>query len=189
MIDDTIQALVDANPGQATFDEYKLVHEVVSGRAPCNLLVYGTGRDSSLWLETNAGGRTVFLEDMAEWAEFAREKVPGITVYDVTYRTLRVFWGFLKHFPRLLMMKDLPADVEETDWDVILVDAPRGTIWHRPGRMKSIYTASVLARRKGATDVLVHDCHRKVEQEASDLFLGPDRLVTQIGSMRHYRLE
>lgn len=189
MIDDTIRTLVEENPGQASFEEYKLVHEVVSGRAPCNLLVFGTGRDSSLWMETNAGGRTVFLEDVAKWVDFAREKVPGIEIHEVRYRTIRAFWPLLKHFPGLLMMKDLPADVAETPWDVILVDAPRGSIWHRPGRMKSVYTASVLAERDAPTDVLVHDCNRTVEREASDRFLGSSRLVTQVHTMRHYRVD
>ena len=189
MAEERIHSLVERNPGQATFEEYKLVHEVLSRRAPCNLLVFGTGRDSSLWMDTNAGGRTVFLEDIPRWADFARENVPGITVHDVRYRTIRAMWAFLKHVPGLLRMGDLPAEVEETPWDVILVDAPRGTLWHRPGRMKSIYTAAALAEGDGPTDVLVHDCHRKVEREASDRFLGPDRLVTQVQSMRHYRVE
>lgn len=188
MSDDVIRALVRENPGQATYEEYKLVYDVVAARAPCDLLVFGVGRDSTLWLEANAGGRTVFLEDVATWAEYARREVPGITVYDVRYRTLRIFWHVLKHIPERLMMRDLPPDVVATKWDVVLVDAPRGTRWYRPGRMKSIYTASVLAGPSGG-DVFVHDCHRRVEREASDRFLGAERLVEQAGSMRHYRFD
>lgn len=187
MSDEAIRTLVRENPGQATYEEYKLVHDVVGDRAPCNLLVFGVGRDSQLWLEANAGGTTVFLEDVAEWADFARKEVPGIRVHDVRYGTLRVFWHLLKHVPESFRMKDLPQEVEETAWDVILVDAPRGTRWYRPGRMKSIYTASVLGGKSGA-DVFVHDCHRRVEREASDRFLGSERLAGEAGSMRHYRL-
>lgn len=187
MSDEAIRALVRENPGQATYEEYKLVHDVVVERAPSNVLVFGVGRDSPLWMDANDGGRTVFLEDVAEWADFARKEVPGIEVHDVRYGTLRVFWHLLKHVEERLWMDDLPGDVEATDWDVILVDAPRGTRWYRPGRMKSIYTASVLARRSGG-DVFVHDCHRSVERQASDRFLGADRLVGQAGSMRHYRV-
>lgn len=195
MSDEAIRALVRENPGQATYEEYKLVYDVLVERAPCNLLVFGVGRDSSLWLDANEGGRSVFLEDVAEWAAFARDAVPGIEVYDVRYGTLRVLWPVLKHFEERLGMDELPADIGEVDWGVILVDAPRGTRWYRPGRMKSIYMASVLGGREGATDessggadVFVHDCHRRVEREASDRFLGADRLVAQAGSMRHYRL-
>lgn len=188
MSDDAIRALVRENPGQATYEEYTLVHDVVVARAPCDLLVFGVGRDSTLWLDANRGGRTAFLEDVAEWADYARREIPGIRVHDVRYRTLRIFWHVLKHLPERLMMRGLPREVTEREWDVVLVDAPRGTRWYRPGRMKSIYTASVLADPSGG-DVFVHDCHRRVEREASDRFLGSGRLVAQAGSMRHYRLD
>ncbi|NNF13299.1 MAG: hypothetical protein HKN72_08755 [Gemmatimonadetes bacterium] len=195
MSDEAIRALVRENPGQATYDEYKLVHDVLERRAPCNLLVFGVGRDTSLWLDANRGGRSVFLEDVAEWAAFARDAVPGAEVYDVRYGTLRVFWPIFKRFEERLWMSGLPADVDDVAWDMILVDAPRGTRWYRPGRMKSIYTASVLGRRRrvvdqdrDGADVFVHDCHRRVEREASDRFLGAERLVAQAGTMRHYRL-
>lgn len=187
MTDEAIRELVRENPGQATYEEYKLVHDVVTRRAPCNVLVFGVGRDSTLWLDANDGGTTVFLEDVAEWADFARKEVPGIEVHDVRYGTLRVFWHLLKHFEERLWMDDLPSSVDETAWDVIVVDAPRGTRWYRPGRMKSIYSASVLGRRSGG-DVFVHDTHRRVEREVSDRFLGAQRLAAQAGSMRHYRM-
>jgi hypothetical protein len=186
--DEAIRALVERNPGQATFEEYELVRDVVRGRAPCSMLVFGVGRDSQLWLDANEGGRTVFLEDVAEWAQLARQAVPGIVVHDVRYGLARRFmWPILRHFERTLLLTGLPREVRDGDWDVILVDAPRGTRWYRAGRMKSVYTASVLGGRSGA-DVFVHDCHRTVERESADRFLRPERLVTQTGSMRHYRL-
>jgi hypothetical protein len=186
--DAAVRALVESNPGQATFEEYKLVHDIVLERAPSNVLVFGVGRDSGLWLDANRGGRTVFLEDVPEWAQLARERNPGIVVHDVDYGIARRFmWPILHRFERSLLLTTLPADVLETGWNVILVDAPRGTRWYRPGRMRSVYTASVLGARSGA-DVFVHDCHRRVERESADRFLRPDRLVAQAGSMRHYRL-
>jgi uncharacterized protein (TIGR01627 family) len=117
----------------------------------------------------------------------ARREAPGIVVHRVRYRTLRIMWPLLRRVPTWLYMKDLPPAVTDTSWDVILVDAPRGKHWQRPGRMKSVYTASVLGRDSGA-DVFVHDCDRRVEAETSDQFLGMRDLVTQAGSMRHYRL-
>lgn len=186
--DDAIRALVDANPGQATFAEYKLVRDVVLERAPCAMLVFGVGRDSRLWLDANVGGRCVFLEDVPEWAELARTANPGIVVHEVDYGLARRFmWPILRHVERSLLLGGLPAEVGETAWDVILVDAPRGTRWYRAGRMKSVYTASVLGARSGA-DVFVHDCHRRVERESADRFLGVERLAGEAGSMRHYRL-
>ena len=180
-----IRALVESNPGQASEAEYSLVHGVLCGRAPCNLLVFGVGRDSSLWMDVNNGGRTVFVEDVREWAEYAREHVEGISVVDVRYWTLRVMWHLLRFIPSLLYMRSLPADVLDAQWDVILVDAPRGTRWYRRGRMMSIYTASVLAKRSRGV-VFVHDCHRFTEAECSDAFLGADRLLHEVDTMRCY---
>lgn len=188
MTHDRIRELVSANPGQASVAEYTAVYDLVASQAPCNLLVFGVGRDSSLWLDANAGGRTAFLEDVGRWASYAREHVPGIEVHDVRYWTRRFMWSFLRFAPSLLRMRSLPRTIAETDWDVILVDAPRGTRWYRKGRMMSIYTASVFARRSRG-HVFVHDCDRRTEAECSDAFLGSTRLVREVESMRHYAFD
>lgn len=188
MSEAAIRALVASNPGQATVEEYTLVYRVLAARAPCRFLIFGVGRDTPLWLECNTGGTTVFLEDVKKWAAFAREASPGSVVHDVSYGlTRRFMWPLMRRIPSRLMMTDLPHDVRHGKWDLILVDAPRGTRWSAPGRMKSVYTAMVLGEESGA-DVFVHDCHRAVERESAELFLRPDRFVAQAGSMRHYRL-
>lgn len=188
MTEAAIRTLVASNPGQATVEEYLLVYNRLAERAPCRMLVYGVGRDSNLWLDANKGGTTVFLEDVRQWAAFARDVTPGIVVHDVSYGMVRRFmWPLLRRMPEQLLMRDLPADVLNTPWDIILVDAPRGTRWSAPGRMKSVYTAAILGEKSGA-DVFVHDCHRAVERESADQFLRTDRFVAQAGSMRHYRL-
>jgi glucuronoxylan 4-O-methyltransferase len=186
--DDAIRALVDSNPGQATFAEYKLVYDTLANRAPCNMLVFGVGRDSPLWMTTNAPGKTVFLENKERWVQVARELSPGIEVHRVRYPTLQGLAPVLRYVPALLRTRGIPRGVWQTAWDVILVDAPRGTRWYKPGRAMSVYTASVLARRAATCDVFVHDTNRKTERHASDWFLGERRLVEQTGTMRHYRL-
>ncbi|MGB0542458.1 MAG: hypothetical protein ACPGPI_01990 [Longimicrobiales bacterium] len=187
MSQERIRSLVENNPGQASAAEYMLVHGVIATQAPCNLLVFGVGRDSSLWVDTNKGGHTVFVEDIKMWADYARNHVDGITVIDVRYWTIRIMWSFLRFIPSLLHMRSLPVDILETEWDVILVDGPRGTRWYRRGRMMSIYTASVLAKRSRGK-VFVHDCHRSTEAECSDAFLGADHLVSEVETMRYYAL-
>jgi glucuronoxylan 4-O-methyltransferase len=183
-----IRELVARNPGQATFEEYKLVYDTLAARAPCNMLVFGVGRDTPLWMTTNAGGTTVFLENNARWIQVSRELSPGIVVHQVRYPTLRALAPLLRHVPWLLRTANVPRDVWQERWDVILVDAPRGTRWYRPGRAMSVYTASLLARRAARCDVFVHDTHRATERHAGDWFLGADALVEQRGTMRHYRV-
>ncbi|MCB1099551.1 MAG: hypothetical protein KDN22_28530 [Verrucomicrobiae bacterium] len=47
--------------------EYGTLGTLVRALAPCEMLVFGVGRDTRAWCDANAGGRTVFL-----WAEKPR---------------------------------------------------------------------------------------------------------------------
>lgn len=182
-----LERLVRSNPGQATLEEYELFLNTIRTCAPCNLLVFGVGRDSPLWIEANEGGRTDFLEHEPEWVRETRRRIPGIRIHQVGYRTRRTQWKKLLHRRDLLFMEDLPNRVLSRRWDVIFVDSPQGHRRKQPGRMKSIYTASVLARRSGDAHVLVHDCDRRVERAYADAYLGGDHLVRQVATLRHYR--
>jgi uncharacterized protein (TIGR01627 family) len=186
--DDDLRALVESNPGQATFPEYRLLRDTIRAVAPCDLLIFGVGKDSGFWLDANEGGTTVFVEHEPEWIRMTREAVPGIDIVQVSYDTRRPQWKSLMERRDRLFMTDVPNRVLDRNWDVIFVDSPQGGSRKRPGRMKSIYTASVLARRSTDVHVLVHDCHRPVESAYADRYLGPERMVEQIDSLRHFRL-
>jgi glucuronoxylan 4-O-methyltransferase len=186
--DDELRAFVESNPGQGSFEEYQYLRDRFAARAPCNLLIFGVGKDSHIWQATNAGGHTVFIEHEAEWIAKTREQVPGIEIHQVVYDTKRSQWKSLLERRDVLFMEDLANDLLSTHWDVIFVDSPQGGHDRRPGRMKSIYTASVLARRSSNVDVLLHDCDRRVEQVYGDRYFGPHLLVKQIRTLRHYRV-
>jgi uncharacterized Tic20 family protein len=68
-----IESLVAANPGQCSVAEYSLIVEELQKSPAGNFLVFGLGNDSKLWLDINRGGKTVFLEDQAEWIEMVKE--------------------------------------------------------------------------------------------------------------------
>ena len=186
--DADLRELVRSNPGQGSFEEYKHLRDTIRARAPCRLLIFGVGRDSRFWLEANAGGQTVFVEHEPAWIEDARARLPGVIVHQVTYRTRRPMWKRLLGREDALLMEDLPDEVLAAGWDVIFVDSPQGHSFRGPGRMQSIYTASVLAGRSTDVHVLVHDCDREVERVYSDRYLGPERMLTQVRPLRHYLL-
>lgn len=186
--DDDLHELVRTNPGQGSFEEYRYLREIIRRRSPCNLLVFGVGRDTGIWLEANRGGRTEFIEHEPRWIAETRQRHPAAVIHQVTYETRRPQWKRLLRRQDLLFMEDLPNSVLATKWDVVFVDSPQGGSRKRPGRMKSIYTAAVLARRGTDVDLLVHDCDRPVERAYSDRFLGPDRMQKQIRTLRHYHL-
>lgn len=187
-MDEDLRQLVAENPGQGSFEEYKHLRDTIKAHAPCELLIFGVGKDSKLWVDANPGGNTVFVEHEPEWINKTREQIPGVVIHQVTYATRRPQWKKLLHRQDKLFMEDLPNEVLANNWDVIFVDSPQGGTKKRPGRMKSIYTASVLAKRSTDVQVLVHDCNRQVERVYSDTYLGPERMVTQIRTLRHYLL-
>lgn len=186
---DDLRELVRHNSGQGTFEEYAYLLDTIRAHAPAKLLIFGVGKDSVLWHRANAGGRTVFVEHEAEWLARTREQIPDGELVQVRYGFKRWQWRFLLPVPALLFMKDLPASIVNESWDIIFVDSPQGGNWKRPGRMTSLYTASVLARRPGKTELLAHDCDRRVEQAYCDRYLGAQKLQKQVRTLRHYTVD
>ncbi|XP_047047469.1 glucuronoxylan 4-O-methyltransferase 1-like [Lolium rigidum] len=193
---------------QQTAAEIGVSLRVLQSRSPCNFLVFGLGHDSPMWAALNHGGRTVFLEEDATWIASVRSKHPGLESYHVTYDTrlteadeliaLRDHPGCTAQ-PDLaaateadcrLALRGLPAAFHETEWDLIMVDAPTGWTPEAPGRMGAIYTAGMAARARrpgdGATDVFVHDVDRTVEDTFSKAFLCDAYLTEQVGRIRHF---
>ncbi|PAN40453.1 hypothetical protein PAHAL_7G316700 [Panicum hallii] len=191
--------------------DIRAVSAVLRARAPCNLLVFGLGAESPLWLALNHGGRTVFLEENEFYVKYLEPRHPGLEAYDVSYTTkVRDFRDLLaaaraarakecRPVQNLLFsecrlaINDLPNDLYDVAWDMVLIDGPSGWNPNSPGRMPSIFTTAVLARSgataaKGPTDVLVHDFQFEVEQVLSKEFLCDENRVAGSGtpSLGHF---
>ncbi|KAJ6802676.1 protein IRREGULAR XYLEM 15 [Iris pallida] len=202
-----------ASAGKGRMPEQDL-HSVASAirrRAPCNLLVFGLGHETLLWRSLNHGGRTVVLDENEYYIAHFEEKHPNYSLeaYDVAYTTKVSDLGELLKSARehlgdecrpvqnllfsdcSLGINDLPNQLYEVSWDVILVDGPRGYSPTTPGRMSAIFTAAVMARTTGrgrTTDVLVHDYEREVERVCSEEFLCPENLVSASGHLAHFAI-
>lgn len=89
-----------------------------------------------------------------------------------------------------MAIKGFPKEVYDTEWDLIMVDAPTGYFDGAPGRMTAIYTAGMMARNReeGETDVFVHDVNRVVEDKFSKEFLCEGYLREQEGRIRHFTI-
>ena len=133
------------------------------------VLVWGTGYDSRMWCLANPAGATVFLEDVPKWVQETRKTAP-CRIELISYRTsLRQAYSLLGQDDALRI--DLPADIVETDWDVIIVDGPMGWQPQHPGRMQSIFMSSRLAYDR--SHVFVDDYCRPVEYWYSKAYLTP----------------
>ena len=188
-----ITKLVESNPHQLSEQEYLYITETISSKIPGNFLIFSVGKDSGLWMDINAEGKTVFLEDNPEWLQWAKSMYQDMEAYLVKYDTQRKQWQDLLNRQREgenCLSMELPENLLATEWDFIFVDAPAGYLDETPGRMKSIYTAAKLAftSRTNHTDVFVHDCDREVEDMYTNYFLHQDNLVSQLDRLRHYKI-
>jgi uncharacterized protein (TIGR01627 family) len=124
--------------------DVRAIAAVVKRRAPCNFLVFGLGGETPLWRALNHGGRTVFLDENQYYVSHLEGRHPGLEAYDVVYTTT------VREFPDLLdaaraarsaecrpvqnllysdcrlAINDLPNQLYDVAWDIILVDGPRG---------------------------------------------------------------
>lgn len=204
----------NVGPSVLTEKELKLLSDTITRRSPCNVLVFGFAPQYLLLSSINTRGINVILED-----ELAKQRIPkaevnsnNTIIYSVKYHQMEVknAYNLLRHAranpecaPQMnnlhqgssdcrLELKDLPQKVHNTKWDVIVVDGPRGDGLEAPGRMGTIYTAAVLARKgssNSTTDVLVHDVHRTAEKWLSWEFLCQDNLVSAKGNFWKFRIK
>ncbi|KAK9675401.1 hypothetical protein RND81_11G005300 [Saponaria officinalis] len=194
---------------QQNIDEIRLSYDVLRKLAPCNFLVFGLGYDSLMWAGLNPNGTTLFLEESPEWVQTVLKDAPFLKAQTVSYRTqlheadrlLATYRDepdclpgktFLKgNMKCRLALENLPEEVYEKDWDVIMIDAPRGYFNEAPGRMGAIYSVAVMARgrrRLGNTHVYLHDVDRKVEKEFAKEFLCMKYKVGGVGRLWHFEI-
>ncbi|KAB8115296.1 hypothetical protein EE612_055619 [Oryza sativa] len=197
--------------------EISLSLAVLRRRAPLRLLVFGLGHDSPLWHALNPGGATVFLEEDPSWYRVVRGQSPFLRAHLVAYRTRldhadRLLATYKDHpsclpggggngggdVPRVrgnaecpLALHNLPAEVYEKEWDMVMIDAPKGYFASAPGRMAAVWTAAAMARGRrgeGDTDVFLHDVDRRVEKAYAEEFLCERFRVGATGRLWHFRI-
>ncbi|WOL00375.1 hypothetical protein Cni_G09088 [Canna indica] len=198
---------------QQSREEVRLSFDVLRRRSPCNFLVFGLGRDSQMWAAFNAGGTTIFLEEDPVWYSMVLKASPWLRAHHVKYRThlsesdelLRNYRqeaacrpggavgakGLQRNGRCRLALVGLPTEIYDREWDVLMIDAPKGYFPEAPGRMGAIYSAAVMARGRrgeGETDVFLHDVDRPVEKAYAKEFLCEKYRVAGTGRIWHFRI-
>ncbi|XP_069154031.1 arabinogalactan O-methyltransferase 1-like [Solanum lycopersicum] len=194
---------------QQNINEIRISFDVLKNRTPCNFLVFGLGHDSQMWASFNSRGNTLFLEEDPKWVETIVKDAPFLHAETVKYRTmLSEADDLVEHYRKepdcsakksflrgnhecKLALDMLSNEVYDKEWDLIMIDAPRGYFAEAPGRMAAIYSAAVMARNrkgKGVTHVFLHDVERKVEKVYAELFLCRKYLVKGVGRLWHFEI-
>jgi uncharacterized protein (TIGR01627 family) len=194
---------------QQSLAEVTVSFDVLKTLAPCNFLVFGLGHDSLMWTSLNPRGTTVFLEEDPKWVQTVLKDAPYLRAHNVQYRTqLSQADDLLSSYRKeplcspsnaflrgntqcRLALDKLPDEVYETEWDLIMIDAPRGYSAQFPGRMAAIFSAAVMGRnrkRSGVTHVFLHDVDRRVEKVFAEEFLCRKNLVKAEGRLWHFEL-
>ncbi|KAI3728403.1 hypothetical protein L6452_17038 [Arctium lappa] len=194
---------------QQSADEISISFNVLKSIAPCNFLVFGLGHDSLMWASFNPGGLTLFLEEDPKWVHSVIKDAPDLKAVTVKYRThlseadelMKTYRSEPECGPRKAYIKGntrcklavtgLPDVVYDKEWDIIMIDAPRGYFAAAPGRMGAIYSAAVMARNRkkgGVTHVFLHDVDRKVEKAYAEEFLCRKNLKDGVGRLWHFEI-
>ncbi|KAJ1401958.1 Polysaccharide biosynthesis domain [Sesbania bispinosa] len=195
---------------QQSFSEISVTLNVLKSlNRPCNFLVFGLGHDSLMWASFNPRGTTLFLEEDPKWVQTVLKDAPELRAHTVNYRTqLREADELLAGYRSepacspakatlrgnekcKLALHNLPDEVYEKEWDLIMIDAPRGYFAEAPGRMAAIFSMAVMARNRkgsGVTHVFLHDVDRKVEKVYAEEFLCRKNLVKGVGRLWHFEI-
>ncbi|KAK7246996.1 hypothetical protein RIF29_41871 [Crotalaria pallida] len=196
---------------QQSFSEITVTLDVLKSlNRPCNFLIFGLGIDSLMWNSFNPRGTTLFLEEDPSWFQKVMKNAPQLNAHAVKYRTqLREADALLSSYRSepfcsparaaplrsnercKLALNNLPDEVYEKEWDLIMIDAPKGYFAEAPGRMAAIFSAAVMGRNRkgsGVTHVFLHDVDRKVEKVYAEEFLCRKNLVKGVGRLWHFEI-
>lgn len=188
-----------------TDKEFHLLVNLISLKAPCNMLIFGLGPQSLLLSLLNNGGTTIFLEDDVKKIKATAPKFKATNIYKVEHkmaameayellRQARKDPSCTPHAGQLqasrcpLALTSLPKVVYDHKWDVMVIDGPSGDRLDAPGRMAVIYSAGILARAGNITDVMVHDIDRTIEKWYSWEYLCEENLISSKGKLWHFRI-
>lgn len=143
-------------PGQQSKRELETIAIEIARLAPCNVLVYGVGNDSLLYLTANRGGKTVFVEHDEDWIHRMHQNVQQNTLHVQYFTTVES------------SLNSYESSVESTGvtkykWDVIVIDGPTGYNSACPGRHVPICEAALVASKQEHISIFVHDCDRQLE--------------------------
>eukprot|EP01084_Bolivina_argentea_P157970 275235_1 len=147
---------------QQSYEEYSFVAITILSQQPSNVLIFGCGHDSYIYIYSNRYGYTLILEDELAWVKIAKKAMIqsmnmnenrindfNFDIRPINYTTVarKVKLEFRVNktinVTKLREVEYDKSEVNNINWRVILVDAPNG---FNKGRMQSIFVAYNLVK-------------------------------------------
>lgn len=158
---------------QMSPEQIEVVSSAILARGPkCNLLVFGLGNDSPLWAALNRNGYTLFLENIPEWIAKTKAVSPELNIAQISYDNVTVA-SSRKDPISIIQKAQVPQQLLDRTWDVIIVDGPMGYAPGLPGRAIPICWAKKLA--SAATHIFIDDYDRELEAMYADFLFADKR--------------
>ncbi|XP_011624968.1 glucuronoxylan 4-O-methyltransferase 1 [Amborella trichopoda] len=185
-------------PRHVSPKELALISRLFS--TPKRVLIFGHTPLSPFFQSLNHMGKTLFIEPNQTLIEETHRAHPKLVLRksshwarrDQAFELLKRARAEPSCGPRgpsracPLAMGGLGNEVRKRDWDLVVVDDPRGE-----SSMAAIYEAGVIARKGRVgkwTDVIVCGVDRRVEMWYSREFLCEENLVGSKGNTWHFRI-
>jgi hypothetical protein len=138
------------------------IERIAAGLGDANFLVFGCGMDTTMWIEKNTNGTSLFLEDLDAWMPSGLDQAVKIEyrLKSTDYR--RIYDDHVSRGDNSMLENPIKERLRRTEWHQILVDGPQGWVAKDThGRMESLYLASQLCGP--GTLVFVDDFEREIE--------------------------
>ncbi|GJU44538.1 probable methyltransferase [Tanacetum coccineum] len=109
------------------------------------------------------------------WGQRQAHEIDTSSETDYAQKVIfRVYTDLASQPVAITYVPEVVYRVYANEWDVIMIDAPRGYYKEASRRMGAMYSAAVMARNRkklGVTHVFLHDVDRKVEKTYAEDFL------------------
>lgn len=134
----------------------KIFQHIYLREKKVNILVFGLGFDSILYQTANERGLTCFIEDDHFFFSI-NQNIPNKILFN--YKT--TVKDSINYTIQDLEKFEMPPIIKDIEWDMIIIDGPRGYEDHHPGRSLPIFWSSLC---KKAT-IFIDDSSRFVEDK------------------------
>jgi hypothetical protein len=137
------------------------------------MLVFGLGYDSKMWYEGN-NKNTFFVENKTEYIELNKNDIDSNNIIKYDYVTT-CKTSINLHDDEIKNFKIPEKILENSPYDIIIIDGPEGYNEDKPGRLIPCYWSTMIS--KEGSLIYIDDANRKLEDYCIKKFFNNKKKV------------